>query len=184
MAIGKRIKIAIREEGISIKELAEKVGVSVNTLYSVTKRDSERIDSITLERISAVLGLPVTFFKSEPPFEDLASLEIKKTALLEMIAESGYEDLGNPESFSEFPDIQFWRLVGKYIIASPNHENDSNSWLMNLEEIPEIPSNKVTEKEASLLALFRDLNEEGQEKAIAYLIDLTCTGKYQKDTEV
>ena len=112
MAIGKRIKIAIREEGISIKELAEKVGVSVNTLYSVTKRDSERIDSITLERISAVLGLPVTFFKSEPPFEDLASLEIKKTALLEMIAESGYEDLGNPESFSEFPDIQ-WPSEGR-----------------------------------------------------------------------
>lgn len=34
--------------------------------------------------------------------------------------------------------------------------------------------------EQKLLSLFRDLNEEGKEKAIGYLDDLVDTGKYKK----
>ena len=38
-----------------------------------------------------------------------------------------------------------------------------------------------TDVENNLIIMYRSLNQEGQEKAIEYLSDLTDTGKYKKD---
>lgn len=61
MGVGLRLKEALRIKSLTIKQLAEASGVSVNTLYSITKRDSERVDDILLQRIAAALGVTVDY---------------------------------------------------------------------------------------------------------------------------
>lgn len=59
MGVGIRLKNILRDKSITIKQLAETTGISVNTLYSITKRDSERVDDVILQRIAAALGVGV-----------------------------------------------------------------------------------------------------------------------------
>lgn len=60
MGIGQRIKQISKEQGMTLKELSEKSGVSYNTIYSITKRDSERVQGSILQCISSVLGVSVS----------------------------------------------------------------------------------------------------------------------------
>lgn len=57
MGTGQRIKELTKERGITLKELAEKSGVSYNTIYSITKRDSNRVQGEILQRVSAALDV-------------------------------------------------------------------------------------------------------------------------------
>lgn len=59
MGVGMRIKSILRDRKQTIKQLAEQANVPVNTLYSITKRDSERVDDIILNRIADALDVPV-----------------------------------------------------------------------------------------------------------------------------
>lgn len=55
MGTGLILKRILREKGMTIKSLAQKSGISANTLYSITKRDSKNVDPILLEKISEAL---------------------------------------------------------------------------------------------------------------------------------
>lgn len=82
MGVGLRLKTILRDKKMTIKELAEISGVSVNTLYSITKRDSERIDHVILLKLAEVLNvtpqtlsgydvvesMDVEFIKKHPDF--------------------------------------------------------------------------------------------------------------------
>lgn len=57
MGAGKRLKELIAENNISIKELSKKTDISLNTLYSITKRDPQRIYNTELcEKIGFALN--------------------------------------------------------------------------------------------------------------------------------
>ena len=60
MGVGLRLKEILRAKSLTIKQLAEVSGVSINTLYSITKRDSERVDEDIIQRIAAALGVSVS----------------------------------------------------------------------------------------------------------------------------
>ena len=60
MGFGLHLKEILRERGMTIKQLSEDSGISVNTLYSITKRDSLRVDPVILKKIAKTLGLSVT----------------------------------------------------------------------------------------------------------------------------
>ena len=62
IGIGFQIKSALRERGMTLRQLADETGISYNTLYAVTKRDSKRMDCVLLSKISAALDLPVSYF--------------------------------------------------------------------------------------------------------------------------
>lgn len=57
VGVGIRLKQILRKRGITIKELAAQVEIPLNTLYSITKRDSERVDPVILNRIADFLGV-------------------------------------------------------------------------------------------------------------------------------
>ena len=57
MGYGKNIKHILRQNDMSIKVLAEKSGVSLNTLYNITKTDPFIIRQTTLDKILPVLGV-------------------------------------------------------------------------------------------------------------------------------
>ena len=57
MGIGLRIKSILHDRKMTIKQLSEKSGVSINTLYSITKRDSDNVDPVILKKLSTALDI-------------------------------------------------------------------------------------------------------------------------------
>lgn len=57
MGVGAKIKTLLSERNMTIKELSEKTGISINTLYSITKRDSSNVRISTLEAIANALNV-------------------------------------------------------------------------------------------------------------------------------
>lgn len=55
MGIGQRIKEISKSKGLTLRQLAQSTGISYNTIYSITKRDSERIQGNILQKISLAL---------------------------------------------------------------------------------------------------------------------------------
>ena len=55
MGIGTNLKRVLKQRSMTIKELSEKSGVSLNTLYFITKTDTKSIDSAILSKILSVL---------------------------------------------------------------------------------------------------------------------------------
>ena len=61
MGIGLRLKAVLRDKKITIKQLSEISNISLNTLYSITKRDSENVDPVILQRIADALEISRTY---------------------------------------------------------------------------------------------------------------------------
>lgn len=57
MGVGTNLKEILRDRKMTIKQLSEKADIPLNTLYSITKRDSERVDRVILNRIAAALNI-------------------------------------------------------------------------------------------------------------------------------
>ena len=72
MGVGMNLKEILRDKKMTIKQLAEDSGISVNTLYSITKRDSERVDTIIVQRIAAALQVdPYSLYSFDQATEAL-----------------------------------------------------------------------------------------------------------------
>lgn len=56
MGTGLILKEMLREKGMTIKALSQQSGISLNTLYSITKRDSDNVDPVIIREIANVLG--------------------------------------------------------------------------------------------------------------------------------
>lgn len=60
--IGITLKRILNERGMNINELSRRTGIPPQTLYSVIRRDSMRIDFDTLIRICDEMDIPVEMF--------------------------------------------------------------------------------------------------------------------------
>ena len=81
MGIGARLDKLMKERGTNANELAQKVGVSPQTIYSMVKRDSRNADIEVLIRISKELGVEAEYFcendnlqERGPTYEDMQQL--------------------------------------------------------------------------------------------------------------
>mgnify|MGYP004465119079 CR=1 FL=1 len=61
MGVGERIKKILKERDITIKDLSLLSGVSLNTLYGITKRDNETVKNEIIIPISDVLKVPTQY---------------------------------------------------------------------------------------------------------------------------
>lgn len=64
MANLRHLKNLSENMGISIRELADMVGVSENQIHLMCRTNSTKI--VTLEKIARVLGVPASYFFDEP----------------------------------------------------------------------------------------------------------------------
>ena len=88
MGIGAKLDKLLKERGSNPNELAAKIGVSAQTIYSMIKRDSKKADIEVLIKISEELGVePEYFCDNISPKEEKDSFE--KLELL--IARNGKE---------------------------------------------------------------------------------------------
>jgi XRE family transcriptional regulator of biofilm formation len=104
--IGKRVKQLRSELGLSLNELAERAGVAKSYLSSI-ERDIQSNPSIQfLEKISAVLGVPIdTFF--HPVQKSEHELDPDWSQLVREAMESGI----TKEQFQEFLQFNKWRMT-------------------------------------------------------------------------
>lgn len=59
MGFGVLLKDLLAQRNLTIKDLSEMTGISINTLYSITKNDSVNVRSDTLKKISVALNIPM-----------------------------------------------------------------------------------------------------------------------------
>lgn len=65
MGIGSKLSKLIEANNTNPNELARKVGVSPQTIYSIIKRDSKKADIEVLLRIAEIFGVTVEYFVEE-----------------------------------------------------------------------------------------------------------------------
>ena len=65
MGIGSKLSKLIEANNTNPNELARKVGVSPQTIYSIIKRDSKKADIEVLLRIAEIFGVTVECFVEE-----------------------------------------------------------------------------------------------------------------------
>lgn len=65
MGIGSKLSKLIEANNTNPNELARKVGVSPQTIYSIIKRDSKKADIEVLLRIAEIFGVTVKYFVEE-----------------------------------------------------------------------------------------------------------------------
>lgn len=144
MGVGRRLKAILRSKGMTIKELSEKSGVSLNTLYSITKRDSQRVDNWVVGRIAHTLDVKPTEILFDPISVDLEKIklaaaiqetskaignsEIESKKLLEMVDEI----LGDPAETDDYME----RLL--FAFNSLN-ETGQKKAIENVEDLAKIP---------------------------------------------
>lgn len=63
--IGSTLKQLLAQRDMNVSELARRSGVSVQTLYSIIKRDSARVDPELIERLCRTLDVPEELFRAE-----------------------------------------------------------------------------------------------------------------------
>ena len=73
MGIGSKLAELIRANNTNPSELAKKVGVSPQTIYSILKRDSKKADIEVLLRIADTLGVNVEYFVDDSKPNTLAA---------------------------------------------------------------------------------------------------------------
>lgn len=91
MGIGTNIKRLLAVKKTTIKELSQKTGIPVNTLYSITRRDSESTKTEYLRLISNALGVGIDDLVSIPGVQIIHTLGALDQSEAEI-----YDSLGKP----------------------------------------------------------------------------------------
>ena len=71
---GSTLKTILSEQGMSISALARRLNVSPQTLYSMVKRDNQKVDFDMMVHICAELGVPVERMCEDMPLPNMPDL--------------------------------------------------------------------------------------------------------------
>ena len=186
MGGGLRLKQILRKRQMTIKQLAEEAGIPLNTLYSITKRDSERVDSVILYRIAEVLGV------SEDELHGVSVDYAKNLKLAREWMRLSQKDLADKmgvpvariqqyESGERKPSKETWLSISLALNLSPDELNHADELPTDMEFITEQDANVEREEELKslLLKYFSLLNEDGQYEAVRRMEELTLLPRYQ-----
>ena len=90
MGFGAILKNVLAEKNMSIKELSQLTGIPLNTLYSITKRDTVNVRQETLEKISHALNIPTDEFINDL-HKDIQVKQYELACLEERLREAQYQ---------------------------------------------------------------------------------------------
>lgn len=155
MGIGIALKNILRNRKMTIKQLSEKSGISINTLYSITKRDSERVDEVILQRIADTLEIPVYGLTGIWSELDKRKIEVVDVYNLDGTPMS-------PERRKELETLLPSSTNSKLLYDGLSFEQKKDYWKMLID-----------------IAL-DELNAEGLEKVADYSLDLSRISEYRQ----
>ncbi len=108
MGMGNHLKDILYQKGISIKELSKKTGIPINTLYSITKRDTKNIRIENLQKIADVLGFDIDTlisWDSSKTYDlntEVETSALKLTNISFDLNEYSYNELEEIKQFADF----------------------------------------------------------------------------------
>lgn len=103
MGFGTRIKELIKKKNITIKELSERTNIPVNTLYSITARDSNNAKMDTISKIASALGVTIDYLIGTDTSEELKKqYEIKRGVFIDYLYSLGFS-VETPLSPNDYP---------------------------------------------------------------------------------
>lgn len=120
MGAGIRLKQVLRNKNMTIKQLSELSGVSLNTLYSITKRDSENIDPIILDRITEALSI------SHDDFWGYSKLRVKKIPFSSIDPALLVEQSSENQEMEAFND--YLNGLGYHAVIELSPDNPNGLW--------------------------------------------------------
>lgn len=163
MGIGSRIKTIAKDRSMSLRQVADKAGISYNTLYSITKRDSDRIQLETLQRIAIALGVSITEFLDPSILNAVSSMiHVDPAHLSELMS----APVPEAAELRQFVDVAAFNLEA--LSRTERAANELNR--------------QIEENRSKINAAFDKLNTSGQEKAVERVEELTEIPKYLRGT--
>ncbi len=194
MGVGLRIKEILRDRKMTIKKLSELSGVSLNTLYSITKRDSSNVDDVIINKLAPVLGVSAAqidgseeWTPSTPPYNgifrfpktDYFALDVDKIlseiddtpenrAALEAANRMIYDLQSNPRQFTKASEDDLQKLG----ILQFKSEDDRIAYFYSLLNIDG--------KLAASKCFFRHLSPDVWTEVADYVQNLSTIPQYQK----
>ena len=181
MGVGTKIKTILKEQKKTIKQLAEESGVPLNTLYSITKRDSTAVTYPVLEKVSKALGVPI---------ESLLADDSRKEALdmAAYLTELFTKDYNDPSS----KDYHSPRLE-KLMSYNYNLEAQIESQIEQLPFDQEIRAQETADEafvsgmsglpdsyiKRQVLEIFSSLNRRGKIEAMLRLNELSENQRFR-----
>lgn len=115
MAMGQYIKELLSENGLTIKELSNISGISLNSLYYITKTDPETLTAEMANQLSEVLNVPAESFLSPRNNKALAETLTQKMQEADM----SIHDL---EHYSRIPLNRLRNMLNGITRISPEDE--------------------------------------------------------------
>ena len=105
MAIGERLNALLKEKNKKPGTLASETGISKNTIYSIIKRNNDKVSPAILERISQALDVPVDYFfgGGAQPHPDMRPVVLHRVPILGGAACG--EPIYKPSDDTEYIDV-------------------------------------------------------------------------------
>lgn len=167
MGTGKTIKDILKTQRKTIKQLSEDTGISINTLYSITKRDSTAVTYPTLMKIAASLGVDIIDLLPE---DDRDNIQYQIDYLKSNFPEQDANEIKRfivSDKVENLPSSAFFKAVDR---ADERVENSMEGF-----------GNTFLRKE--LLSLFSALNRRGKIEAVLRLDELTQVDRFKENIE-
>lgn len=183
MGVGTKIKAILKEQKKTIKQLAEESGVPLNTLYSITKRDSKVVSEPVLEKISNALGVSKDIFIPSVVRESAWEFAEQQAQQNQVLEKRGLLN-GLPEeqrkSLTNAADI-YQRELSRVI-----NTLEASTWVASKNAVAQETLRvfqTVTdyELEGRLRGLFGSLNRMGKLQAVFSLEKLSEIPRYTTD---
>ena len=163
MTVGERVKIIAEKQGISLKELAKQANLSYNTVYSITRRGSERVAPDTISRLADALGVNVN--------ELTADASIRVNSAPEMVELQQKVAAGQATE----QEKQAWLEANLQGLKRMQHSIE-----FMLSELEQYDGTKEIARQSRLMSMFNQLTDDGQEKALDFLEILLGNPDYKK----
>jgi len=158
MGVGAKIKDLLKEKYKTILWLAEKSGVSKNTLYAITKRDTETIRGDNLKKIADALEVTPQYLLG-----------------IERLDESYVGFLTGDEDIERLLDIANGN-------SNEKPQNIAQQGFVDM--IKKFNEDRKRESQEQLILIpYRKLNDAGKQKVIEYTTDLAQMEKYQRNPD-
>ena len=129
MGYGQNLKNILDEKGMTVKELAKKVGIAPTTLYSIIQRDTAvRFD--TALKISHILNIPINSICKDNPYEPGETLPIlpsdNEKLMIDLQKKAYFSDrtikLIKNFDYKEFSTID--QLIANFFVLNDTARND------------------------------------------------------------
>ena len=169
MGLGTNLKKILKDKGKTLKWLSAETGISVNTLYSITKRDSTRISIDNVSKIAAALGITT----SQLMGEIVIATDEEEDELFKVLTEEPELTKEEIATYNSILLTEGFEEANKYRAKIIEHKNfiRIRNYFTSLTKLPTDESTLSKEQdnpEASetLLAAFHTLNQAGKAEAI------------------